>query len=286
MPVRAGGFARPGGRARTVPSAAPGAPPLPPCRGVPRKNGGNLKTPVSGSARLWLLAHFPSTQPIPFYLPFTLSLTIFLPTSYLNIMATDITLNKNNIIGDTGLPAKELIFADEYLTGEATGRRFHGPSAYVHAGYKLNKKNPTAHPSDMLAKPRVKAYISRRMMEASMGAQEVLARFTDIARSEFGEVLELNPNTQTLKINYEKVLKFRRHIKNFTYDGNGQPKLEFHDPMQALMQIARILGLNKDHTQLTLGGTAKLEVVFKNPDGTLYEIPDAEYTVVKEENEG
>lgn len=160
-------------------------------------------------------------------------------------------------------------FADEWLTGEHTGKAFNGVAAYKHAGYAIQDQNPSGNPSKLLRHPGVQEYIRKRLEEHAMSAQEVLFRFTEIARSQVGDVVAKDINNR-LTIDPDKVLENQRFIRNFGFDSNGNPKIEFHDSLEALKQIARVLGMLKDGLEVTGtgGGPVKLQVEFVDPDGS------------------
>jgi len=160
------------------------------------------------------------------------------------------------------------IFADEWLTGTGTGKRFNATAAYEYAGYQLPPSNPGANASKMLRHPEVNAYIKKQLDEHAMGATEVLLRFSDVARFDVGDVVRQNPNSQRLEIDPTKVLEYKRFVKSFGLDSNGEYKIEFHDPMAALRDITRILGMVKDGLDIhTGGGAATLTVNFVDADG-------------------
>lgn len=165
--------------------------------------------------------------------------------------------------------ARMKVFADEWLTGANTGKRFNGMAAYEFAGYTLSIANPSANASKLLRHPEVQEYIKKRLEEYAMGAQEVLLRFTDVARFDVGDVVMQNPQSQRLQINPKAVIENKRYIKSFGLDSNGEYKIEFHDPMQALRDIMRILGMAKDGIELTGpgGGAAVLQVQFVDANG-------------------
>lgn len=160
-------------------------------------------------------------------------------------------------------------FADEWLTGEHTGKQFHGVAAYEYAGYTISEINPSANPSKLLRHPDVQAYIKERLDEYSMSASEVLLRFTEIARAEVGDVVTKNAHGR-LEIDPDAVVSNKRFIKSFGFDSNGNPKIDFHDSMAALQQIARIRGMLKDGLEVSGPGGAPMAMTvrFVNPDGS------------------
>lgn len=167
------------------------------------------------------------------------------------------------------------LFADEWLTGAHTGKQFNGKAAYAHAGYAVPPQNPSANASKLLRHPDVQEYVRKRLDEHAMSTTEVLLRFTAIARSEVGDVVTLRvlPNGQEdLAIDPKAVIANKQFIKQFGYDSNGNPKIEFHDALAALRDIARVRGMLKDGLELSGPGGAPmtLTVQFVNPDGTVF----------------
>jgi hypothetical protein len=163
---------------------------------------------------------------------------------------------------------KMKVFADEWLTGAHTGKRFNGKAAYAYAGYTPSISNPSANASKLLRHPEVQAYIKKQLEEHAMDATEVLLRFTDVARFDVGDVVRQNPNNQRLEIDPKAVIENKRFVKSFGLDSNGEYKIEFHDPMAALRDITRILGMVKDGLDIhTGGGSATLTVNFVDADG-------------------
>ena len=159
------------------------------------------------------------------------------------------------------------IFADEYLTGAVSGKPFNLAAAYEVAGYSVNTDNPSANAYKVKNHPHVQRYIKLRMEELHMGADELLARFTAIARNEAGDVVTVNEHGH-LTIDPVQVMLKRKMIKSFSKDSNGNPKIVFHDAVDAMKEIARLLGLYKDGLDITSGGAPMaVNVMFVNPDG-------------------
>lgn len=164
------------------------------------------------------------------------------------------------------------IFADEWLTGEHTGKPFHATRSYEYAGYALSPSNPGANASKLLRHPDVQAYIKQRMDEHAMSATEVLLRFTSIARSEVGDVVVKDPVSQRLVIDPDAVIANKSFIKSFGFDSNGNPKIEFHDAVAALQNIARVRGMLKDGLEISGpgGGAVNMKIQFVDPKGETF----------------
>lgn len=169
------------------------------------------------------------------------------------------------------ITARMQAFADEWLTGRVSGKRFNNIEAARVAGYNVDGPNPSQQGTRLLRHPAVKAYIDKRMRENSMSAAEVLARFTEIARAQVGDIVKINEHGR-LDIDAEKVIEYKQYIKNFGFDANGVPKIEFYDAHQALRDIARVLGMMKDGLEVSGPGGGSVPVAmtvqFVNPDGS------------------
>tara|TARA_B100000749_G_C18399009_1_gene453845 strand:- start:479 stop:1126 length:648 start_codon:yes stop_codon:yes gene_type:complete len=150
------------------------------------------------------------------------------------------------------LRAKQKMFADEWLTGANTGKRFNGRAAYEYAGYVIPDSNNSGNASKLLRHPNVREYIQERLDEHTMDATEVLLRFTEIARSEMGDIVKRDPRTGALQVDNEAVVENSRFIKSFAFDSNGNPKIEFHDAVAALRDLARVHSMF--HDSLEIGG--------------------------------
>lgn len=164
--------------------------------------------------------------------------------------------------------AKLKAFADEWLTGEVSGKRFNLINAARVAGYHPSEKNPYFIGSKCFRHPAVKEYINKRLEEYAMSSAEILMRFTEIARANVGECLELGPHGE-LKINNEILMEKQHVIKNFGLDSNGNFKVEFHNAHEALRDLAKARGLLKDSVEVggVGGGPLTVQVQFVGING-------------------
>ena len=158
------------------------------------------------------------------------------------------------------LRAKQKMFADEWLTGANTGKRFNGRAAYEFAGYVIPESNNSGNASKLLRHPNVRAYIQERLDAHTMDATEVLLRFTEIARSEMGDIVKCDPRTGALRVDNEAVIENSQFIKSFSFDSNGNPKIEFHDSVAALRDLARVHSMFHDSIDIGGPGGAPLSV--------------------------
>lgn len=164
------------------------------------------------------------------------------------------------------MTTKMRVCAEEYLSGQVTGKKFNMRAAMNHAGYS---EKAISYSTRLLNHPLFAAYIKEKLDEYAMGTAEILMRFSDIARSNVGNVVKLDATGSHLTLDATEVVKMKEFIKSFSYDANGHPKVEFHDPFAALLALARIRGMNKDG--LDMGGVnvpITMTVQFVNPDGS------------------
>lgn len=183
------------------------------------------------------------------------------------------------------LRQKHKLFADEWLTGVNTGKPFNGRAAYEFAGYVITESNPSANASKLLRHPQVKAYIDECLQEHSMDATEIMLRFTDIARSAIGDILVLDPHGN-VTVDEEALIKNKHFVKSFGYDSNGNPKIEFHDPVAALRDLARVHSMF--HDSLEVGGPGgvplSVRVEFIMPDGKQAQLGPTNEVIEEPEN--
>ena len=151
---------------------------------------------------------------------------------------------------------RQRLFLVNYL-GKAQGS---AEEAARLAGYK----NPASAGSQLLQHPIVYAAIQAKLEEAAMGADEVLARISDMASTDIDEffteedvqvgVDELaNPKYEKkLRFDYAKAKKRgKTHlIKKIKVDKNGDIEFELHNAADALDKLAKIHGLYKERIDI------------------------------------
>lgn len=166
------------------------------------------------------------------------------------------------------LTPRQRKFADEWLTGQGTGKKFNGKAAWEYAGYVLDKQNPYSNPSKALRHPKISAYIKRRLEENTMSAEEIMMRLTELARADYSKIIKIDPVTQTLRLNPEGVVANAQHLKGFGTDANGNPKVDLQDPMAAIRDLIRVLGMAKEGLEIggMGGGPVRMELVFVGPN--------------------
>lgn len=128
------------------------------------------------------------------------------------------------------LTNKQKAFIEHYLeTWNAT-------EAARRAGYKGNDNTLGVVGFENLRKPKIAEFIKKRLSEKVMSADEVLSRFSDVARSDIGDLVPPEGFRPTLAYAIEQGLSHL--IKSVTDTKYGQ-RLELYDSMAAKIQIKR-----------------------------------------------
>ena len=148
---------------------------------------------------------------------------------------------------DGNITIKEALWVELYLSNG-----YNASSAARAAGYKMSNATLVALKSN----PKLKCLIAERIKKQCIEADEVLARYKDIAESdmddfviiddedEFGGRISLRRARNRNKLHLVKRLRKKR---------DGSVELELHDKMHALDQLARHLNLfEKEH--MSVGG--------------------------------
>lgn len=120
---------------------------------------------------------------------------------------------------------------------------WNGAEAARRAGYSHRHSRKQA--SYLLTVPEVRAEIERRLEEAAMGANEVLAKLTDQARLDLGPYVTQDGKRLALDWDKLKEAGLTHLVKSITPTSYGM-RIEFHDAQMALIQLGRMYGLFKD----------------------------------------
>lgn len=141
------------------------------------------------------------------------------------------------------LSNKRLAFVNEYL------RDFNATQAAIRAGY--SPKSAYSIGQENLKIPEISAYISARVEEKAMSADEALTRLADIARGDMGDFLDIGSMGFIIDLNgaQEKGLtklikKVRmRTVTTLAKDGTEtethDTEIELYSALDALVQIGR-----------------------------------------------
>lgn len=169
----------------------------------------------------------------------------------------------------TKFTGKQQAFIDAYFACN-----FNGVRAARKAGYKGSYGTLAQVASENLKKPELRAAINARFKEMAMGAEEVLARLTDIARADYGDLTDKDGNVD-VKLAKRRGLSHLIKEQEFTekyipQEGHDDimirtAKVRLHDPMRALELIG------KYHVLFT----EKQEI--SGPDGGAIEIKPIDY---------
>jgi len=116
------------------------------------------------------------------------------------------------------------------------------------AGYSGSYSTLGSIASENLQKPEIQKYISDLTAEEGMGAREVLHRLANIARTSITDVVDIDPETNTINIDREKLLLNGSVVKKITIDKSTNPetgyenekiRVELYPADQALVNLGR-----------------------------------------------
>ena len=148
------------------------------------------------------------------------------------------------------LTDKQRVFVEHYLAC------WNAAEAARRAGYSADSARSIG--SENLTKPDIRAAIARRLAELAMGADEVLARLSDLARGDIRALLRFDAegNFDGLRLHQDAPLHL---IKKLTPTKAGTT-IELHDPAAALTRLGEHHGLFKssgeakpvEHVHMTL----------------------------------
>jgi len=149
------------------------------------------------------------------------------------------------------LSDKQLIFANEYLIG------FNKTQAALKAGYSKRSANEMG--SKLARNPEIAEYISQRLTESAMSADEALMRLAAHARGDINDCLDddgrfsLDKARKAKKTGLIKRLRIREttRVIDETEVKTQEVDFELHDAQAALALIGRHHKLFVDRTELT-----------------------------------
>jgi len=140
--------------------------------------------------------------------------------------------------GNGRLTGLQRAFVDHWF-GKA---RFNATKAAELAGYQGNYDTLRSVGSENLAKPNIEAEIARRWAAHGMTAEEVIARYSEQARSNIADFLHADSNA----IDWDKVRENGHLLKKITHRKGQQSQIEMYDGQHALDMIGKTLGLFVD----------------------------------------
>jgi phage terminase small subunit len=149
------------------------------------------------------------------------------------------------------LTAKQRAFIDFYF---ACG--MNATQAAIKAGYSEDTARQMG--SENLSKPDIKAELELRYKELTMPKDEILARLTDQARGDIGDIMDESGNIDIKRARRlgktGLIKKIKRSVSTYTDEqGNGKEsftdEIEFHDPQKALMMLGKFYVLFSDRVE-------------------------------------
>lgn len=167
------------------------------------------------------------------------------------------------------LNEKERLWVEEYVTGERSGKLFNATRSAEVAGYSDHK-----YGAQLKRRPKIKRAVELLSKELTMGPGEVLRRMTEVAESRPGDIIKQGVNGG-LVIDTDKVIEMKHLIKSFSFDANGNPKIEFYDVQRAREMLGKAQGLFKEGIDIGLSGQVGVDVQI-NFVHTRAETPSAE----------
>jgi phage terminase small subunit len=158
------------------------------------------------------------------------------------------------------LSYKQRRFIEAYVTS------WNATEAARQAGYK----HPNVQGPRMLVRVSIKAAIEQKLKEAAMGADEVLKRLSDIARSDIGDFLDIGSMAFSVDLNKAKEKGITHLIKkvrmrttitqaaDVTETEVHHIEVEPYDAQDALNTLGKHLKLFTDQVELTGDVTVKV----------------------------
>lgn len=142
------------------------------------------------------------------------------------------------VLDEAQLRIRQQAFVEAYL---ANG--FNATRAAVTAGY--SERSARSIGSENLTKPDIRAAIDKRLKEMAMGADEVLARLTDMAGADMADFLTASGRGVKLDLKKAAGAGKLRLVKKFSKTKQGT-SIELYDAQAALVQLGRHHGLFLD----------------------------------------
>jgi hypothetical protein len=130
-----------------------------------------------------------------------------------------------------------------YFLGECKGN---ASQAAIKAGYTSNRNSAGVRATRLLKMPRIQAAIQAELAAIAMSQAEVLARYTELARADLGEIIAIDAGGQ-IAINLPKLRRQgKAHLIKKVRSGKYGLEVELHDSMAALYVLARYHGMIRE----------------------------------------
>jgi hypothetical protein len=139
------------------------------------------------------------------------------------------------------LTKKQRAFVEAYLDcRDATEAAFRAGYAERFA-YTMGRRQ--------LENPAIRDEIERRVTEAMMGPDEVLARLSHIARGSMADFLTVQDGAPVVNCEQAERAGKLGLIKKLKYDSKGRPDIELYDAYNALVQLGKVHALFAEGVQ-------------------------------------
>lgn len=143
---------------------------------------------------------------------------------------------ESETVGTDGLTDQQRVFVEEYLTC------WNASEAVRRAKYR---SKPNVQGARLLANASIRAAIENRLAQAAMGANEVLARLTDIASNSLADCLTLKGKAWIVDLPKAQRLGKLHLIKSVKATRYG-PEVELYSAADALVQLGKVHHLFTD----------------------------------------
>lgn len=136
------------------------------------------------------------------------------------------------------LTSKQRLWVEAYL------ETWNGTDAARRAGYSGSYETLASIGSENLRKPKLRVEIEKRLTEAALSANEVLARLSEQAKARHPDFFD-----RWGRPNWEEI-RARGHLVKKVYNTLHGWRVELHDNQKALELMARHHGLLVDRIQI------------------------------------
>jgi phage terminase small subunit len=136
-----------------------------------------------------------------------------------------------------GLTDKQKLFIESYL------QCWNATQAARDAGYSGNDNTLGSIGSENLTKPKIREHIKQRLNTIAMSTDEVLARLSEQARGDIGDLL--GPSGMVIDIQTARERGLTHLIKSLNWTRGGL-KVELYDSQKALELLGRAHGMFRD----------------------------------------
>jgi phage terminase small subunit len=160
------------------------------------------------------------------------------------------------------LTPKQRIFVESYTTNG-----FNATQAAISAGY--SEKTAYSIGSENLRKPEIKQAIDVLFTQHTMSAQEVLARLTDHARGDLGDIWDESSGqvdwSKARALGKTGLIKRIKHKTSRVTREDGtdvetfEDEVELHNPQTALQLLGKQHGLFVERSEVKVDGTVHVK---------------------------